>query len=298
MRVAISGSSGLIGTALSESLEADGHEVLRLVRRPTAGAGEIPWNPSVGDVDPALLEGLDAVVNLSGAGIGDHRWTKAYKETLRNSRIRTTAILANALARLDDPPRVFLSASGVNYYGMDRGAEVLTEDSEPGQGFLPQLCQDWEAATDTAKAAGIAVCHTRFGLALDRRGGSLGQMLPVFRAGLGGPLAGGHQYWSFISMPDVVAALRFLIEQPGSVGIYNLTSPEPVTNGEFTRVLAHQLRRPAILPVPTVALRVALGEIAATIAGSLRMVPTRLVAAGFEFRHPTARSAIAAALEA
>jgi uncharacterized protein (TIGR01777 family) len=292
----MSGSSGLIGTALRESLDADGHEVIRLVRRPPAQAGEVEWNPSVGDVDPAPLEGLDAVVNLSGAGIGERRWTKAYKEALRNSRIRSTAILANALSRLDKPPRVFLSASGVNYYGMDRGAEVLTEDSTPGEGFLAKLCQDWEVAAHAAKAADIAVCHTRFGLALDRRGGSLGKMLPLFRAGLGGSLAGGQQYWSFISMPDAVAALRFLIENPGSVGIYNITGPEPVTNAEFTRVLAHQLRRPAILPVPSAALRIALGELSAAIAGSLRMVPSRLLDAGFKFRHLDARSSISAAL--
>lgn len=297
MRVAISGSSGFIGVALRQSLEADGHEVLRLVRRPPAEPGEISWDPAVGDVDPAPLERLDAVVNLSGAGVGDRRWSSGYKQVLRSSRIHATTILATALAGLDAPPRVFLSASGVNFYGMDRSDEILDEDATPGQGFLPQLCQEWEAAADIAEAAGVAVCHTRFGLALDRSGSSLGRMLPIFRAGLGGPLAGGRQYWSFISRTDVVRALRFLMEQRGSVGPYNVTAPEPITNAEFVRVLAHQLSRPALVPVPRLALRIALGEFSDTIAGSLRMVPARLLDAGFEFRHPDARSAVAAALK-
>lgn len=296
MRVAIAGSSGFLGTALSTSLTADGHEVLRLVRRPTTAPGEVHWDPVVGDIDPVPLEGLDAVVNLAGAGVGERRWTKAYKEVVRNSRIHATTILANALTRLDAPPRVFVSASGINFYGTDRGSEVLDEDAGQGTGFLNDLCRDWEAAADTAKGADIAVCRTRFGAVMDRRGGALARMLPIFRFGLGGPLAGGRQYWSFISLTDAVRALRYLIETPGSVGAYNVTAPEPVTNAEFTRVLAHALNRPAVLPVPGPALRMAVGEFADQIIGSLRVVPSRLTDSGFEFRHPDARSVINTAL--
>lgn len=296
MRVVIAGSSGLVGTALTRSLAADGHQVLRLVRRPPAGAEELRWNPAAGDIDPMPLEGVDAVVNLGGAGINEHRWTKGFKETLRSSRIHTTSVLSTALARLDTPPRVLISASGVNFYGRDHGAQILDEDFPAGKGFLSHLCQDWEAATEPAAAAGIAVCRARFGLVMDRRGGSLAKMLPLFRLGLGGPLAGGQQYWSFISLPDAVRALRLLLETPGSVGPYNITGPEPVTNAEFTRVLAHGVRRPAMLPAPELALRVVIGDLTGHIVGSLRVLPRRLAEAGFQFHHPDARAVVAAAL--
>ncbi|WP_166355937.1 TIGR01777 family oxidoreductase [Phytoactinopolyspora limicola] len=297
MRVAISGSSGFVGTALRESLTADGHDVLRLVRRQPASPDEVWWDPRVGDIDPNPLEGLDAVVNLSGAGVGDRRWTKAYKDTLRSSRIHSTTILATTLSRLDTPPRVFLSASGMNVYGADRGDHLLDEDSGPGQDFLARLCHDWEHAAHPASAAGIDVCHARFTMVMDRRGGSLAKTLPLFRLGLGGTLAGGRQYWSFISLADTVRALRFLIETPGCSGPYNIAAPEPVTNAEFTRVLAHALHRPAVLPVPRFALRTAIGELSAYIAGSMRVVPTRLTGAGFKHEHPTARTVVAAALD-
>ncbi|NEE01758.1 TIGR01777 family oxidoreductase [Phytoactinopolyspora halotolerans] len=297
MRVAISGSSGFIGTALVRSLTADGHNVLRLVRRPAvADAGEVPWDPAVGDIDPAPLEGLDAVVNLCGAHVGERRWTKRFKEELYRSRIRSTSILANALTHLDRPPRVFVSATGTSAYGRNRGADVLDEDSGPGAGFLADLCQAWEAAAEPAKSAGVAVCYPRFGLVADSSGGMLARMLPLFRSGLGGPLAGGGQYWSHVSLPDTVRALRFLIEQPGCVGAFNITAPEPATNAEFTRVLAHALNRPAIMPVPRFALRIALGESAEYLAGSLRVLPRRLVDSGFVFEHHTARDVVTAAL--
>ncbi|AYY13699.1 TIGR01777 family protein [Actinobacteria bacterium YIM 96077] len=296
MRIAVAGSSGLVGTALCASLTADGHDVLRLVRRPATDSSELHWDPAIGDVDPNPLEGIDAAVNLAGAGVGERRWSKAYKQLLRSSRIHTTAFLANTLAGLDDPPRVFVSASGINYYGTDRGNEVLDENSEPDGGFLAGLCRDWEEAAQAASAAGIAVCQTRFGIVLDRHQGAMSRMLPLFRWGLGGPLAGGRQYWSFISLADTVNALRFLIEKEGCAGAYNMTAPEPVTNAEFTRVLAYLLSRPALLPAPWLALRIALGEFAHEIAGSLRVVPTRLTESGFTHQHPTARSAIAHAL--
>lgn len=296
MQVAIAGSSGLVGTALSRSLTADGHDVLRLVRRPPASADELRWNPAAGDIDPVPLEGVDAVVNLGGAGINERRWTKGFKETLRSSRIHTTTVLATALTRLDRPPRVLISASGINFYGRDQGSRVLDEDSVAGDGFLSHLCQDWEGATEPAAAAGIAVCRTRFGLVMDRRGGSLAKMLPIFRLGLGGPLAGGQQYWSFISLPDAIRALRYLLETPGCVGPYNISGPAPVTNAEFTRVLAHGLHRPAVFPAPELALRVVIGDLTGHIVGSLRVLPSRLTEAGFQFRHPDARTVVAAAL--
>ncbi|WP_205857384.1 TIGR01777 family oxidoreductase [Phytoactinopolyspora endophytica] len=296
MRVAICGSSGLIGTALRNSLTADGHDVLRLVRRPAAGADELQWDPAVGDIDPGPLEGLDAVVNLSGAGVGDRRWTKRYKQELYTSRIRPTAILAKAIVGLDRPPRVFVSPTGISVYGVDRGAEVVDEDSSSGTDFLAELCLAWQAAAEPAKDAGVAVCHPRFGLVMDRSGGAFKQMLPMFRFAVGGSLAGGRQYWSHVSLPDTVRALRFLIEQPGCVGAYNITAPEPATNAEFTRVLAHMLHRPAVLPVPRFALRLVLGEFTDYIAGSLRVVPHRLTEAGFVFQHRTTREVVAAAL--
>lgn len=296
MRVAIAGSSGLIGTALRESLLSDGHEVVRLVRRSPASADELAWDPAAGELDPAGLDGLDAVVNLAGAGIGDRRWTREYKRLLLESRVQATSLLATTIAQLDRPPRVFVSASGINAYGDDRDAEVLDEDAEAEDSFLARLCRDWEAAAQPARDADVAVCHTRFGIVVAAEGGALSRMFPLFRFGLGGRLAGGEQYWSFVSLVDAIRAVRFLIEQPGCVGPYNITAPQPVTNAEFTRVLAHSLNRPAVLPVPGIALRLALGEFAETIAGSLYVVPKRLVEAGFEHRHPDARSAVQAAI--
>lgn len=296
MRVAICGSSGFVGTALLASLAADGHEVLRLVRRPPSAPNELRWDPAVGDIDPVPLEGLDAVVNLSGAGVGDRRWTKAYKNELYYSRVRTTTILARALANLDAPPPVFVSASAIGIYGVDRGSDVLDEDSSLGDDFLARLTRSWEAAADEAKNAGIAVCHPRFGLIMDRSGGAMKRMLPLFRAGIAGPLAGGRQFWSHVSLEDTVRALCFLIEQPGCVGAYNITAPRPVTNAEFTRILASAVHRPALLPVPYVALRLVLGEYAANVAGGLYVQPTRLATSGFEFQHPDATSVVNAAL--
>lgn len=296
MRVAITGSSGLIGSALAATLSSDGHEVLRLVRRPARSDDEIPWGPALRQLDAAPLEGVEAVVNLAGANVGARRWTEAYKRTLRNSRIGATYTLASALAGLTDGPRVLVSMSAAGIYGLAHGSEVLDEDEPPGDGFLAEMCQDWEAAAAPAQKADIAVCHPRAHMIMSRHGGAIARMLPWFRKGLGGPLAGGRQYWSPVSLHDMVRALRFLIETHGCSGPYNVAAPEPITNAEFSRVLARQLARPTLLPVPEFALRIRYGEFADDILSSLRLAPARLVDAGFQFEHPDAPSVIAAAL--
>jgi uncharacterized protein len=297
MKVAITGSSGMIGTALCTSLAVDGHEVFRLVRRAAQSADEISWDPAAGQLDPTQLEGVEAVVNLAGAGTGDHRWTRSYKRTIRDSRVGATTTLVRALVQLSEPPRVLVSQSGIDVYGDGHGSEVIDEDELPGQGgLLASVAQDWEAAASPAAAADIAVCHTRTGIVMSRLGGALAEMLPLFRFGLGGPLAGGEQYWSYISLPDTVAAMRFLMETHGCSGPYNVTAPEPVTNAEFTRVLGKAVSRPAILPLPEFALRIGLGESAERAVTSLRVVPARLLGAGFVHQHPDAPSVVAAAL--
>lgn len=296
MRVAVSGSSGFVGSALCASLSADGHEVVRLVRREATDVLEAQWDPARGHLDAGVLTGVEAVVNLSGAGVGDRRWSRSYRRIIRESRVRSTALLASAIAQLPEPPRVFVSASGIALYGPDRDAEPLDEDSAPGDGFLAALCEEWEQAAAPAKAAGVAVCHPRFGIVMDRSGGALGAMLPLFSWGLGGALGGGHQFWSPISLHDTVRALRLLIEEHGCVGPYNLTVPEPVSNAEFSRILAAQLRRPRLLPVPGVALQLALGAYADEVLGSLFVLPRRLLQAGFTFDHPAAWSIVRAAV--
>ena len=296
MRVAITGSSGLIGTALCGSLVADGHQVVRLVRRDPAAPDEVHWNPSRGLVDIADLEGIDAAVNLAGAPVGARRWTVAYKKKILASRTNATHVLATALAKLDHRPRVLVSASGIVFYGLHHGREFLDEDELPGASFLAWVSAQWEAAAEPAASADIAVCHPRLGMVISRRGGALARMLPWFRAGLGGPLGGGDQYWSTVSLVDTVRALRFLMETPGCTGPYNVTTPAPVTNAEFARVLAYTLRRPMLLPVPPFALRARYGEFAEDLLASYRAVPRRLLEAGFTFDHPDTRSIVAAGL--
>lgn len=297
MRIAIAGSTGFIGTALCHTLRAHGHEIIRLVRREPKDPGERQWRPEDDELDPNVFDGVEAVVNLCGAGVGDHRWTRRYKREIYDSRVGTTALIASTLANLKDRPRVFVSASGINYYGSDRGLEILDEDSSPGSGFLATLCPDWEDAASPARDAAIAVCHPRFGIIMHRSGGALARMLPLFTKGLGGTLASGDQYWSHVSLMDVTNAIRFLIEEHGCVGPYNVTAPEPVTNGEFTRFLGQALRRPALMRAPGLALRIALGEYADDVVGSLRVIPQRLVDGGFRHHHPDVQSVIAAALE-
>uniref|UniRef100_A0AAU2JP56 TIGR01777 family oxidoreductase n=1 Tax=Streptomyces sp. NBC_00049 TaxID=2903617 RepID=A0AAU2JP56_9ACTN len=295
MRIAVTGSTGLIGSALVRSLRADGHEVVRFVRRSPAGADEARWDPAGGYVDPAGLAGCAAVVNLAGAGVGDHRWTAAYKKEIRDSRVLGTAAIARAVAALDEPPAVLVCGSAVGYYG-DTGDRVVGEDSPAGHGFLPAVCVEWEAAAGAAREAGIRTAFARTGLVVAREGGAWGRLFPIFRAGIGGRLGGGHQYWSYISLRDEIAALRHIIDTPSLSGPVNLTAPEPLTNRQVTQAMARVLRRPAVIPVPAVALRIVLGEFAQDVLGSQRARPTRLLESGYVFHDPGIEQAIRAAL--
>lgn len=294
MQIAITGSTGLIGKALVRALRDEGLTVIRLVRRPAGAEDEIRWDP-FGGVDSAALEGVDAVVHLAGAGIGDHRWTETYKREVRDSRVEGTRTLARALAGLSRRPAVFVSGSAVGFYG-DTGDDAVDESAPEGTGFLPALCRDWEAAAQPAVDAGIRVVHPRTGLVLSREGGLLGKVLPLFRLGLGGRLGSGRQWMSWITLDDQIAALRFLIHD-GLQGPVNLTAPEPVTNAAFTAAIGRALHRPAPFIVPVPALRLALGEFADEGAlVSQRVLPGRLTKAGFSFRHRDIDTALAALL--
>ncbi|MFE4970134.1 TIGR01777 family oxidoreductase [Streptomyces sp. NPDC056660] len=293
-RIAVAGASGLIGSALVRSLRADGHEVVRLVRRGAHSAGEVCWDPEGQYVDAAGLAGCDAVVNLAGAGIGDRRWTAAYKRQIRDSRVLGTAALAEAVAALEEPPRVFVSGSAMGFYG-DTGDRVVDEDAPPGDGFLPSLCVEWEEAAAPAREAGIRTVFVRTGLVVARGGGAWGRLFPLFKAGLGGRLGDGRQYWSFIALHDEVAAIRFLMDTEGLEGPFNLTAPHPLTNREITAAMARVLHRPAPFPVPAAALQLALGEMAGDVLGSQRVVPKRLLESGFTFAFPGIEDAIRAA---
>ncbi|GAA4625630.1 TIGR01777 family oxidoreductase [Actinoallomurus vinaceus] len=291
MQIAITGSTGLIGSALVRALRGEGRTVLRLVRRRPAADDEIRWDP-FGEVDTASLEGVDAVVHLAGAGIGDRRWNASYRQEIRDSRVEGTRTLCRALAALRDGPAVLVSGSASGYYG-DTGDRTVDEDSPSGEGFLAALCRDWEAATAPAADAGIRVVLPRPGVVLAREGGALGRLLPVFRAGLGGRLGSGRQWMSWISLADQIAALRFLID--GDVaGPVNLTAPEPVTNAAYTAALGRALHRPTFFSVPPAVLRLALDGLADEgILVSQRILPARLTAAGFRFRHPDLDTALA-----
>lgn len=296
LRVAITGASGLIGSALAEALERDGHAVRRLVRsgvRPERG--DISWDPAAGRIQQDALGEVDAVVHLAGENLG-RRWTSARRARIRDSRIGSTRLLAQALAALPRPPHTLVSASAIGYYG-DRGDERLDEHSPPGDDFLGRLSREWEAAAAPAVEAGVRVVHPRFGVVLSARGGALPRMLPVFRLGLGGRLGPGHQWLSWVALADAVAALRFAIDTPKLSGPINVVSPEPVTNVEFTRALGRALGRPTPFAVPTLALRLVFGEMAeATLLASQRAVPERLLGAGFQFQYPQLDAALRAAL--
>ncbi|MFF7184456.1 TIGR01777 family oxidoreductase [Streptomyces sp. NPDC008222] len=295
-RIAVAGASGLIGSALVRSLTADGHEVVRLVRRSARGEDEVCWDPEGQYVDAAGLIGCDAVVNLAGAGIGDHRWTDAYKKTLRDSRVLGTAALAEAVASLPEPPRVFVSGSAIGYYG-ETGDRTVDETAPPGDGFLPSLCVEWEEAAAAVQEAGVRTVFARTGLVVAREGGAWGRLFPLFQAGLGGRMGGGRQYWSYIALHDEVAALRHLIDREDLSGPFNLTAPEPLTNAQITAAMGRVLRRPTLFPVPAPALRLALGEMSGDVLGSARVVPERLLESGFSFAFPGIEEALRAALQ-
>lgn len=295
MKIIVSGSSGFVGTAFIDSLRPEGHSISRLVRSSSATPADatskiIRWEPPTGSIDLAAMEGADAVVHLAGASVAGGRWTAARKQELRRSRVDTTQHLVAGLAQLKEKPHVLVSASAIGYYG-DRGDEVLTEASTPGSDFLAQLCRDWEAATANAEREGIRAVMLRFGIILAPHGGALQQMLRPFRLGVGGRLGSGRQWMSWITLEDVVALIRYAIEKDSVRGPVNVVAPAPVTNTEFTSVLAAALRRPALFPAPRFALKLALGEMADALLASQRVSPEKLKGSGYKFRHPQLKEA-------
>jgi uncharacterized protein (TIGR01777 family) len=301
MKVAITGSSGLIGTALTASLRADGHQVVRLVRRPPGAADEIRWDPRAADAGNPVLTGVSACVHLAGAGVGDHRWTAAYKAEIRSSRVLGTRALATALAGLSPRPATFVVGSAMGWYG-DTGGAAVTEDAPAGPAFLSRVVADWEAAAAPARDAGIRVAQARSGLVLGSGGGMLGRLALPARLGVLPRFGDGRQVMSWISLTDEVRAIRFLLDgadASGRSGPYNLTAPNPVTNAELTSALLAACRRPDFswLRVPAPALRLGLGEMSSELLTSARVLPKRLLDAGFTFEYPTVGAALAAELK-
>ncbi len=291
--VVIAGSSGLIGRALITELRRRGATVLRLVRRPAAAGDEVMWDPAVGSLDATALEGAGAVINLAGAGIGDRRWNAGRKQVLRDSRIRSAALLAAVVSDLSRPPEVILSASAMGFYS-EQGDSIVTESTGPGRGFLAELCQDWESAAQPEAAVRTVLMRT--GVVLSADGPFLRRQLPLFRLGLGGRLGPADRWVSWISLTDTIAAMIHLLDSK-IAGPVNLTAPNPVTNAEFTRALGRALRRPAILPVPLLLPSLLLGsEAVAGLTQSVRVIPEALLNDGFEFTHPEVTEALRAAL--
>src|SRR5690606_19167193 len=296
-RIAVAGASGLIGGALVGSLTADGHRVVRLVRGTPRGPDQVRWDPEGGSVDAAGLAGCDAVVNLAGAGVGDRRWTPAYKERIRSSRVNGTAALAAAVASLADGerPRVFVNGSAIGYYG-ETGDREVDESAPAGEGFLPSVCREWEGAAAPAEEAGVRTVFTRTGLVVSRGGGAWGRLFPLFRAGLGGRLGDGRQYWSVVALHAVVAALRHLLEAARLSGPLNVSVPHPAPHAEIPRVMPRVLRRPAVFAAAAPVLRTVLGEMSGDVLGSARVLPKRLLESGFRFAFPDIEGAVRAAL--
>ncbi|HSA58968.1 MAG TPA: TIGR01777 family oxidoreductase [bacterium] len=292
MKILVTGATGLVGTALIPKLRAAGHRVVRLVRRNPVSDSDIPWDPNAGKLDPMSIEGLDAAVHLAGENIAGGRWNEALKKKIRDSRVNGTRLLAETLAQLKTPPKTLVCASAIGFYG-NRGNEVLTEESPGGSGFLAEVCADWEKASAPAERKGIRTVALRIGVILSREGGALRKMLPPFRMGLGGVVGSGRQYWSWVSIEDVCGAILHALNTPSLKGPVNTVAPQPSTNAEFTRTLGRVLRRPTVLPVPAFAARLALGEMAdALLLASARVVPARLTASGYSFRHADLETAL------
>jgi uncharacterized protein (TIGR01777 family) len=289
-RALISGASGLIGSALVSSLESRGCKVTRLVRRETGDANEVRWDP-MHAVPPDLVSGFDMIIHLSGESVAG-RWTEAKKKRIRDSRVVSTQNLSNALAKAATPPKTFISASAIGYYG-SRGEEILNEESPSGAGFLAEVCRQWETATEAVAHVGIRTVNLRIGLVLSPNGGALKQMLLPFRLGLGGRIGSGRQWWSWIHIADLVCAVHHILQKESLEGPVNMTAQRPVTNSEFTQILGGLLKRPAILPVPAFAARLAFGEFADEgLLASARVMPRMLMESGFEFRHPELQPAL------
>lgn len=297
MKIAITGSTGLIGTALVEALRADGHRVVRLVRRPAAHDYELSWDPRAagGAISPPALAGVDAVIHLAGAAVAGRRWTDSYRNEIRESRVQGTRALVSALTGMSAPPGVLLCGSAVGWYG-DTGGKEVDESTPAGHGFLAGVVRDWEAAAEPAAKAGIRVVRMRTGIVLSRRGGMLPRLLPLFRFGLGARLGPGTQVMSWIALTELTHVVRFLLVQTEISGPVNMTTPGPVSNAEFTARLAAAVHRPAVLTVPTPALRVALGGVSSDLLASARVMPRRLLAAGYQYRTPDLDGALAAEL--
>jgi uncharacterized protein (TIGR01777 family) len=290
-RIAITGASGLIGTALVGHLKSEGHTVQRFVRRPVVAPDEIQWDPKTGYVDIEALRGVDAVIHLAGVGVGDKRWSKKYKADILNSRLLGTTAIAKAVTEVK--PQVFISASAIGWYG-ESGNRAVVESDRVGDDFLAAVCREWEAAADLAQ--GVRTVKIRTGLVLDPTGGALGKMLPLFRLGLGGKLGNGKQWWSWITLHDVIRAISFLLEKKIE-GPVNLTSPNPVTNQEFTSALARAMHRPALFPAPALGLKIALGGFSSEILGSKKVMPQELTNAGFTWDYPHITNALTALIE-
>jgi len=289
MRIVIAGSSGLIGTELVTSLRSDGHEVIKLVRRKPAASSEVYWNPAAGEIDSSALVGCDVIINLAGAGVGDRRWSNSYKELIRSSRVDTTSLLAETAADLK--LKVFIAGSAIGWYG-DTDDRQVDETSPAGEGFLAEVVVAWETASKPARDAGVRVVNIRTGLVASKHGGAWAKLLPIFKFGAGGKLGSGKQYWSFISMRDEIAAIKFLIDSPNISGPVNLTAPQPATNAEVTKAMAKVFNRPALFPVPAFALKTVLGEFSQEVLGSSRVIPKVLLDNGFKFTDPDIESAM------
>jgi len=290
-KIAVTGASGLIGSALVAQLKSDGHQVQKIVRRPVRTADEVSWNPIKGEIDLQSLEGVDAIFHLAGAGVGDKRWTSSYRSEILNSRLLGTTTIANACEQLQ--PDVFISASAIGYYG-ETGDRAVTETDRGGSDFLSVVCREWEAVADLAPS--IRTIKLRTGLVLDPTGGALGRMIPLFKFGLGGKLGSGKQWWSWITLHDQIRAMIFLMNSKIE-GAVNLTAPNPVTNQEFTAALAMALKRPAIFPAPAFALRAVLGGFSTEVLGSKRVIPKVLVDNKFEFDYQHVSSALTTLVE-
>lgn len=288
MKILVSGSSGLVGTALVRSLSESGHEVVRLVRSSPSAAGEkdVYWDPANERLDVEQLSGVEAVVHLAGDNIAAGRWNAEKKQRILDSRVKGTRLLAETLAKMDQPPSVMLCASAIGFYG-DGGNEVLDEDSKGGDDFLANVCREWEAACEPAREKGIRVANLRFGMILSRSGGALAKMLTPFKMCVGGTVGSGSQYYSWVGLSDAVRAIEYVIENDKLQGPINIVSPRPVTNVDFTKTLGRVLKRPTVFPMPAFAARLAFGEMAdALLLASTRVVPQRLIDAGFTFKHP------------
>jgi uncharacterized protein (TIGR01777 family) len=291
MRILITGASGLIGTALSDALNAAGHELFKLTRSVARGERDIVWNVDEGFINAPALEGFDAVIHLAGESIAA-RWSAQKKSRIYESRVRGTRLLCRTIAKLARPPRVVLSASAVGFYG-SRGDEILRETSAPGRGFLSKVCSEWEAAADHAELNETRVVKLRFGLVLSRKGGALKKMLLPFRLGLGGVIGDGRQYWSWISIDDLVGAVKHALDAETVRGAVNVVSPHPVTNREFTKTLGNALHRPTVLPMPAFAARLLFGEMADELfLASARVEPARLMETGYQFQFPRLEQAL------